>query len=112
MNPDLSKRSSESLGLSWREKHLGRWHRSLRNSALDYSLTLVKWWGLSNEPTLSYGIALNHNMRPGKVSVPSSACHGTQRLRKSPHAVLQMGRETARINCTFNVLEQKEYIIV
>lgn len=61
-------------------------------------------WGL--------GTALNHKMRLGKVSVPSSACHSTKRLGKSPHAVLQMGRETVRINCTFNVLEQKEYINV
>lgn len=64
-----------------------------------------------NEPS-SLGTALNHKMRLGKVSVPSSACHSTQRLGKSPRAVLQMGRETARINCTSNVLEQKEYIIV
>lgn len=60
----------------------------------------------------SLGTALSHKMKLGKVSVSSSACHSTQRLGKSPHAVLQMGRETARINCTFNVLEQKEYIIV
>lgn len=64
-----------------------------------------------NKPS-SYGIALNHKIRLGKVSVPSSACHSTQRLGKSPHAVLQMGREIVRINCTFNVLEQKDYIIV
>lgn len=50
MNPDLSKGSSESLGLSWKEKHSGRWHRSLGNSAFGYNLTLVKW-GLSNKPT-------------------------------------------------------------
>lgn len=60
----------------------------------------------------SYRIALNHTMTLGKVSGPSSACHSTQWLGKSPHAALQMGREIVRINCTFNVLEQKEYIIV
>lgn len=64
-----------------------------------------------NKPS-SLGTALNDKRRFGKVSVPSLACHSTQRLGKSPHAVLQMGRETVRINCTFNVLEQKEYIIV
>jgi len=58
VNPDLSKASSESLGLSCREKHWGRWHKSLRNSALDCSLTLVKWWGLSMNQPSSYGIAL------------------------------------------------------
>ena len=51
MNPDLSKGSSESLELSWKEKHSGRQLRSLRNPAFGYNLTLVKWWGLSNEPT-------------------------------------------------------------
>lgn len=51
-------------------------------------------------------------MRLRKVSVPDSACHSTQKLGKSPHTILQMGRDIVRINCTFNVLEQKEYIIV
>lgn len=64
-----------------------------------------------NEPS-SLVTALSHKMRLRKVSVSSSACNSTQRLGKSLHAALQMGRETARINCTFNVLEQKEYIIV
>lgn len=73
------------------------------------------WWrcgGWARDQPSSWGIALNHRMRLWKVSVLSSACHSMQRLGKSPHSTLWMGREIVRINCTFNVFEQKEYIIV
>lgn len=31
---------------------------------------------------------------------------------KSPHPMLQMSREILRINCAFNVLEQKELFVI
>lgn len=45
MNLNVSKASPESLGLSWREKHSGRWNRRLRK------LTVVEVWGLRKGPT-------------------------------------------------------------